>query len=135
MQSFWRLNWPSWSNHFSSEKSIDLHFSRLNLFLIQCANDFLLWIQFAFNAWTRIFLYVFKDKSSCITRITVISEQPSSLAIFRANFCFLSKHTFSLILTINCFVLTDLGRLASCYESVPSINWTEVFGTALLSFL
>ena len=115
--------------------------NEINLFLIQCANDFLLWIWLAVNAWTRIFLYVFKDKSSCITRITVISEQPSSFAIFRADFRFLFKHTFRLILAINCFVLTDLGRPGGDLAKILSrVMWayylyTEVFGTVLLSFL
>ena len=60
--------------------------------------------------WTRIFLFVFKDKSSCITLPTAVIEQPS-LAILFADVRFLFKHTFRLILAISYFVLTVLTIL------------------------
>ena len=72
----------------------------------------LLWIWFAVNVWTRIFLYVLKDKSSCFTLPTVVFEKLSSLAILFADFRFLFKHTFRLILAISCRPGGDLADIA-----------------------
>ena len=85
------------------------------------------------------FWYVFKDNSSCITLPTVVIEQISSLAILFADFRFLFKHTFRLVLAISCFVLTVLGRpvddLANISPRVLQVYhlYTVALETVLLS--
>ena len=116
-------------NHFLPEKSIERQFSRLNRFLIQWTNEFLLWIWSALNVWTRIFLFVFKDKPSCITLPTAVIEQPS-LAILFADVRFLFKHTFRLILAISYFVLTVLTILTWSLTSYSS----RFFQIVILSY-